>query len=145
MLGYSSEDPKPSQFFAKGITPSHHLVIVFGKVISAKHPIKSKNFLPIFAGRLFSQMMMLLENNNVGFMAMKDVFFVNNLKIGSKKWWATAINNVLKYGGGTGAALTADMTLTFLAKGGYSSFYRKGRETKTGYIMYKTLLYTAFH
>ena len=51
----------------------------------------------------------------------------------------------LVYGGGTGAALTADMTLTFLAKGGYSTFYRKGRETKTGYIMYKTSLYTGFH
>ncbi len=90
-------------------------------------------------------MMMLLENYNVGFLAMKDAFFVNKLRICAEKWWATAINDGLKYGGGAGAALTADMTLTFLAKRGYSSFYRKGRETKTGYIMYKTLLYTAFH
>jgi hypothetical protein len=36
--------------------------------------------------------------------------------------------------------LKTDMTLKFLAKGGYSSFYRKGRETKTGYLMYKTLI-----
>ncbi|TVQ76777.1 MAG: hypothetical protein EA358_08430, partial [Flavobacteriales bacterium] len=53
-----------------------------------KQPIKRKIFLPIFVGRLFSQMMMLLKNNNVGFLAMKDVFFVNKLRIGAEKWWA---------------------------------------------------------
>jgi hypothetical protein len=90
-------------------------------------------------------MMMLIEKNIVDFLAIKGAFFANRLRIGVEKWWATAINDGLKYGGGTGAALTADMTLTFLAKGGYSGFYRKGRETKTGYLMYKTLLYTGFH
>ncbi|MCC5918726.1 MAG: RHS repeat-associated core domain-containing protein [Cryomorphaceae bacterium] len=69
----------------------------------------------------------------------------NKLSIGAEKWWATAINNGLEYGGGTGIALTTDMTLTFLSKGNGDGFYRPGREVKTGYLIYKTLLYTGFH
>ncbi len=110
-----------------------------------KQPIKSKIFLPIFVGHLFSKMMMLIEKNIVDFLAIKGAYFANKLRIGSEKWWATAINNGLKYGGGTGIALTTDMTLTFLSKGNGDGFYRPGREVKTGYLIYKTLLYTGFH
>jgi hypothetical protein len=134
-------------FCAKPISTTHYFVIV--KVLDIckipKQPIKRKIFHPIFVGRLFSQMMMLLKNNYVDFLAMKDTFFVNKLRIGAEKWWATAINNGLEYGGGTGIALTTDMTLTFLSKGNGDGFYRPGREVKTGYLIYKTLLYTGFH
>ena len=131
-------------------TDQHYSLLCHGQGLShlchiPKQPIKSKIFLPIFVERLFSQMMMLLENYNVDFLGMKDAFFANRLRIGAEKCWATAINNGLEYGGGTGIALTTDMTLTFLSKGNGDGFYRPGREVKTGYLIYKTLLYTGFH